>query len=75
MAPEHRGQGGFTRAQTAQVLVNSLVIEIVVLCIFHSAPSEGPMVINPTAVVIGTSAGWQGRRRASFSAGSEPERK
>ena len=53
MAPEHRGQGGFTRAQTAQVLVNSLVIEIVVLCIFHSAPSEGPMVINPTAVVIG----------------------
>ena len=53
MAPKHRGQGGFTRAQTAQVLVNSLVIEIVVLCIFHSAPSEGPMEINPAAVVIG----------------------
>ena len=54
MAPKHRGQGGFTRAQTAQVLVNSLVIEIVVLCIFHSAPSEGPMEIR-----------WRSTRRPS----------
>lgn len=36
-----------------QVLLNSLAFEIVVLCMFYSAPSDGPMVINPVAIIIG----------------------
>ena len=43
---------GYTRAQTVQVLLNSLALEIVVLCMFYSSPDDGPLVINPVAIVI-----------------------
>lgn len=45
-----RGSLGYTRAQTVQVLVNSLAIELIVLCMMYSAPSD-VLVINPVKVV------------------------
>ena len=47
----YRGAAGYTRAQTVMVLVNSLALEIVVLCMFYSAPSGGQMVVNPIKIV------------------------
>ena len=35
-----------------QVLINSLGLEIVVLCMFYSAPSDGPLVINPVKIIV-----------------------
>lgn len=35
-----------------QVLVNSLGLEILVLCMFYSAPSDGPLVINPVKIIV-----------------------
>ena len=49
----YRGSSGFTRAQTVMILINSLALEIVTLCMFYSAPSDGPLVINPVSVVVG----------------------
>ena len=46
------GQGGFTRAQTVQVLMNSLTVELVVLCMLFSARSNVPTVINLGAIVV-----------------------
>ena len=48
----YRGAAGYTRAQTVQVLLNSLALEIVILCMFYSAPSDGPLVINPVKIVV-----------------------
>ena len=48
----YRGAGGYTRAQTVMVLLNSLALEIVILCMFYSAPSSGPMVVNPVKIVV-----------------------
>lgn len=31
---------------------NSLVLEIDVLCMFYSAPSDGPLVINPIKIIV-----------------------
>ena len=47
-----RGQVGLTRAQTVQLLLTSIALELVVLCMFYSEPSAGPMVINPVKVAI-----------------------
>ena len=35
-----RGQGSFTRAQTVQILMNSLVLEILVLCMQFDGPDD-----------------------------------
>jgi hypothetical protein len=54
----YRGAGGLTRAQTVMVLLNSLVLEVVVLCMFYSSPSANPdpdapsIVINPIKIVV-----------------------
>ena len=42
-----KGSVGYSRAQTVQILINSLALELVVLSMLFSAPSEGPMVVNP----------------------------
>ena len=42
----------YTRAQTVMVLLNSLALEVTVLCLMYSRPSDGPLVINPVAVVV-----------------------
>ena len=47
-----RATGGYTRAQTVMVLVNSLALEITILCMFYQAPSDGPLVINPVAIIV-----------------------
>ncbi len=47
-----RGTSGYTRAQTTQILINSLALELVVLCMFYSSPSDGPMVINPITIIV-----------------------
>ena len=48
-----RGVAGYTRAQTVMVLLNSVLLETIILCMwFAPAVSEGPMVINPVTVVI-----------------------
>jgi len=57
-----RGISGFTRAQTVMVLLNSLAIELVVLCMFFSTSAEeaesggrdATLVINPLAIVTGS---------------------
>jgi hypothetical protein len=47
-----RGASGYTRAQTVQMLLSSLALEMAVLCMFYSDPSEGAvMVINPVKIV------------------------
>jgi len=46
-----RGAMGFTRAQTCMVLLNSLALELLVLCMLYSAPGDGPLVINPVQIV------------------------
>ena len=40
-----------TRAQTVQILLNSLAFELVVLCMLLSSPSDGPLVINPVKII------------------------
>lgn len=40
-----------SRAQTVQILLNSLALELVVLCMLLSAPTDGPLVINPVKIV------------------------
>lgn len=47
-----KGYAGHTRAETIMILMNSLALEIVVLCMFYSMPSEGPLVINPVQIAI-----------------------
>lgn len=48
-----RGATGFTRAQTVQVLLNSICLELTVLCMCYSDPSgSGPMVINPIKIAV-----------------------
>ena len=47
----YRGFTGFTRAQTCMILLNSLVLELVVVCLFYSSDSGGPVVINPVRIV------------------------
>lgn len=48
-----KGSSGYTRAQTTQILLNSLALELVVLCMMYSAPtSDGPMVINPITILV-----------------------
>ena len=47
-----RGTTGYTRAQTTQILINSLALELVVLCMMYSAPSDGPMVLNPITIIV-----------------------
>ena len=34
-----------------QILLNSLALELVVLCMLLSAPSDGPLVINPVKII------------------------
>ena len=48
-----RGTSGYTRAQTVQVLLNSLALELVVLCMLFSSPSDpdAPVVINPIKII------------------------
>ena len=51
----YRGTAGtllprLTRAQTVQVLLNSLALELVALCMLLSEPSGGPLVINPVKI-------------------------
>lgn len=53
----YRGTGGYTRAETIMVLMNSLALEIVVLCMFYSMPSNdssgpSPLVINPVQIAV-----------------------
>ena len=36
-----------------QMLFNSLALEIVVLCMFYSRPTDGPMTINPISIIVG----------------------
>jgi len=45
-----RGSMGYTRAQTCMVLLNSLALELVVLCMLYSQPNDGPLVINPIKI-------------------------
>eukprot|EP00966_Prymnesium_polylepis_P068753 1596937-Prymnesium_polylepis.2 len=33
------------------MLLNSLAVELVVLCMMYSSPDEGPVVINPVRVI------------------------
>jgi len=47
----YRGSPGYTRAQSAFILLNSLALELVVLCMMYSVPSEGPVVINPIKII------------------------
>ena len=47
-----RGAQGYTRAQTVQMLLSSMALELVVLCMFYSESSDGPMVINPVKIVV-----------------------
>lgn len=47
----YRGAPGYTRAQTILVLLNSLALELVILCMMYSSPSEGAVVINPVKIV------------------------
>lgn len=52
----YRGSAGqllprLTRAQTVQILLNSLALELLVLCMLLSSPSDGPMVINPVKII------------------------
>lgn len=47
-----KGYAGHTRAETIMILMNSLALEVVVLCMFYSMPSEGPLVINPIKIAI-----------------------
>merc|ERR1719231_392753 len=52
----YRGAAGgllprLTRAQTVMLLLNSLALELVLLCMFFSGgPSEGTLVINPVKI-------------------------
>jgi hypothetical protein len=47
-----RGTSGHSRAQTVQILLNSMALELVVLCMMYSAEdtSGEPVVINPVTV-------------------------
>lgn len=45
-----KGTLGYSRAQTVQILLNSVALELVVLCMFYSGPSSGPVVINPVKI-------------------------
>lgn len=48
-----RGQKGFTRAQTVQLLLTSVATELVVLCMLYSGSSgDGPLVINPVKIAV-----------------------
>jgi len=46
-----RGSPGYTRAQTVHILLNSLALELVILCMMYSAPGDGPVVINPIRII------------------------
>ena len=49
-----RGSLGLTRAETVMILMNSLCLELVVLCMFYSGSgSDGPLVINPITIISG----------------------
>jgi len=48
----YRGAGGHTRAQTVMILLNSLALELVLLCMFYSMPDSGPIVVNPVTIVV-----------------------
>ena len=49
-----RGSLGLTRAETVMILINSLCLELVVLCMFYSGSgSGGPLVINPITIIGG----------------------
>ena len=52
----YRGASGATRAMTVMVLFNSINLELVILCMFYSGPTNGePMVINPVGIVFSAS--------------------
>ena len=52
----YRGKSGATRAMTVMVLFNSINLELVILCMFYSGPTNGePMVINPVGIVFSAS--------------------
>ena len=48
----YRGSGGYTRAQTCMILINSFAFEAVILLLFYSAPAEGATVINPVGIIF-----------------------
>ena len=48
----YKGYAGHTRAETIMILMNSLALEIVVLCMFYSLPSASPLTINPVMIIV-----------------------
>ena len=44
----YKGYAGHTRAETIMILMNSLALEIVVLCMFYSLPSASPPPSTPS---------------------------
>jgi len=48
----YRGSAGYTRAQTAMVLINGFAFELIMLCLTYSPPAEGPYTINIVGIII-----------------------